>query len=129
MTFSDPVANMLTTIRNANMREFRNVVFPYSSLKWKICKKLEENNFLSHCWFDEKNKNIKVKIKYSNQHSNIHEIKKISSPSQQFYLKSKEIKKHCRGRSIFLISTPLGLLTHHEALQRFTGGKLILVVN
>jgi len=49
MTFSDPVANMLTTIRNANMREFRNVVFPYSSLKWKICKKLEENNFLSHC--------------------------------------------------------------------------------
>jgi len=129
MTFSDPVANMLTTIRNANMRAFRSVVFPYSSFKWRICKKLEESNFLSDCWFDEKNKNIKVKIKYSNQYSSIHEIKKISSPSRHIYLKSKEIKKYCRGQSVFLISTPLGLLTHREALQKFTGGKLILTVN
>lgn len=49
MTFSDPVANMLTTIRNANMRGYRTVVFPHSTFKWAICKKLEANNFLSQC--------------------------------------------------------------------------------
>jgi ribosomal protein S8 len=49
MTFSDPVANMLATIRNANMRAFRDVVFPYSSFKWNICEKLEKSNFLSNC--------------------------------------------------------------------------------
>jgi ribosomal protein S8 len=49
MTFSDPVVNMLTAIRNANMRAFRDVVFPYSSFKWNICEKLEKSNFLSNC--------------------------------------------------------------------------------
>ena len=49
MTLSDPVANMLTTIRNANMRSYRTVSFPYSSFKWRICEKLQENNFLSKC--------------------------------------------------------------------------------
>jgi small subunit ribosomal protein S8 len=129
MTFSDPVANMLATIRNANMRAFRNVVFPYSSFKWSICEKLEKSNFLSNCWFDKKNKNIKIKIKYFNQHSNIHEIKKFSSASRHIYLKSKEIKNYCRGRSIFFISTPFGLLTHHEALEKSAGGKLIFSIN
>jgi len=49
MTLSDPVANMLTIIRNSNMRGYKTVVFPYSSFKWQICKKLEESNFLSQC--------------------------------------------------------------------------------
>lgn len=90
---------------------------------------MEENSFLSHCWFDEKNKNIKVRIKYFNQYSNIHEIKKLSGSSRHIYLKAKEIKEHCRGQSIFLISTPFGLLTNREALQKFTGGKLILSIS
>jgi len=49
MTLSDPVANMLTIIRNANMRGYKTAVFPYSSFKWQICKKLEASNFLSQC--------------------------------------------------------------------------------
>lgn len=49
MSFSDPVANMLTVIRNANLRGYRTVNFPYSSFKWTICKKLQENNFLTQC--------------------------------------------------------------------------------
>jgi len=90
---------------------------------------LEESNFLSHCWFDEKNKSIKVRIKYFNQYSTIHEIKKISTSSRHIYLKNKEIKEHCRGQGVFLISTPFGLLTHREALQKFTGGKLIFSIS
>jgi small subunit ribosomal protein S8 len=132
MTLSDPVANMLTTIRNANMRGYKTVIFPYSSFKWQICKKLEESNFLSQCYFDQKNRNIKVDIKYNNQNSRIHEIKKISKPSQHIHLRVKEIKKYCRRHGIYLISTSLPetpLLTHREALTKNQGGKVIFFIS
>ena len=128
MTLSDPVANMLTIIRNANMRGYKTVTFPYSSFKWQICKKLEANNFLSQCWFDEKNKNIKVDIKYVNQNSRIHQVKKISKPSQHIHLRVKELKKNCCSRGVYLISTPLGLLTHREALEKNQGGKVLFFI-
>ncbi|MCE8163919.1 MAG: 30S ribosomal protein S8 [Candidatus Moeniiplasma glomeromycotorum] len=131
MTFSDPVANMLTTIRNANMRGKKTVAFPYSIFKWRICEKLRENNFFSKCWFDEKRKNIKVDIKYSNQNSRIHRIKKISKPSQHIHLRVKEIEKNCHDRGIYLISTSLAetpLLTHREAMAKKQGGKVILFI-
>ena len=129
MTLSDPVANMLTTIRNANLRGYKTVIFPYSSFKWQICKKLEASNFLSQCWFDEKNRKIKVDIKYNNQNSRIHQVKKISKPSQHIHLRVEEIKKHCRGRGVYLISTSRGLLTHRESLAKNQGGKVILFIS
>ena len=129
MTLSDPVANMLTIIRNANMRGYKTVVFPHSSFKWQICKKLEASNFLSQCWFDEKNRNIKVDIKYNNQNSRIHQVKKVSKPSQHIHLRVEEIKNYCRGRGVYLISTSRGLLTHREALEKKQGGKVIFFIS
>lgn len=132
MTFSDPVANMLTSIRNANLRSYRTVNFPFSVLKWKICQKLQENNFLSECWIDEKNRQIKAKIKYHNRNSNIHQLKKISKPSQHIHWKVPEIKKNCHNYGIYLISTSLPeapLLTQHEALAKNQGGKAILFIS
>jgi len=129
MTLSDPVANMLTSIRNANLRGYKTVVFPYSSFKWQICKKLENHNFLSQCWLDEKNRKIKADIKYNNQNSRIHQVKKISKPSQHIHLRVKDLKKHCRCRGFYFISTPLGLLTHREALEKKQGGKVIFFIS
>lgn len=129
MTLSDPVANMLTAIRNANMRSYKTVVFPYSSFKWRICKKLEENNFLSQFYFDEKNRSIKVDIKYNNENTRIHQIKKISKPSQHIHLRAKEIKKSCQSKGMYLISTSRGLLTHREALEQNQGGKVIFFIS
>lgn len=130
MTLSDPVANMLTTIRNANMRNYRTVSFPHSSFKWRICEKLKENNFFSKCWFDEKNKIIKAEIKYANENSCIQQLQKISKPSQHIHLKVAEIKKNCRGRHrVYFISTSSGLLTHQEALAKKQGGKVIFFIS
>jgi len=129
MTLSDPVANMLTTIRNANMRNYRTVSFPHSSFKWRICEKLKENNFFSKCWFDEKNKVIKAEIKYANENSRIQQLQKISKPSQHIHLRVKEIKKNCRGQRVYFISTSLGLLTHREALAKKQGGKVIFFIS
>jgi len=131
MTLSDPVANMLTVIRNANMRGYRTVSFPHSSFKWAICKKLEEINFLSQCWFDEKNRRIKAEIKYSNEKSRINQLKKISKPSQHIHLNAEQLKKYSQKHGVYLISTssPSGLLTNREAMEKKIGGKVIMFIN
>ena len=129
MTLSDPVANMLTAIRNANLRKHKTVVFPHSSFKWKICEKLEENNILSQCWFDEKNRNIKVDI---NQSVRIRKTEKISKPSKHIHWGVEEIKKYCHRRGIYFLSTSLPktpLLTHREALAKNQGGKVIFFIS
>ena len=122
---TDPIANMFTCLRNANLRRYRTVSFPYSRFKLDICKKLEESNYLTEHWVDENKKNIKVEIKYFNKDSSLHEIKKISKPSQRIYLSFSQIKKKCLGRRTYLISTSRGLLTHREALDKKIGGELI----
>lgn len=123
--FTDPIANMFTCLRNANLRRQRTVSFPYSRFKLNICKKLEGNNFLTECWVDENKKIIKVKIKYFNKNSSLHEIKRISKISQRIYLNLSQIKKECVGRRTYLISTSRGLLTHREAMDKKVGGELI----
>jgi small subunit ribosomal protein S8 len=129
MTFTDPVANMLTSIRNANMRGYHSVSFPYSAFKWRVSQKLKDENFLSECWSDEKKRQIKVRIKYNNKDSHIHQIKKISKPSQHIHWKTSDIKKKCHGYGIYLISTSQGLLTHREALEKNLGGKAIFFIS
>ena len=135
MTFSDPVANMLTFIRNANMRGYKTVIFPYSSFKWQICQKLTKEKFLSQCWIDKKEEKkwkIKVDIKHFNKNSYIHQIKKISKPSRHIYLQAKEIKKYCQKYGLYIISTSLPgvpLLTHREALEKNVGGKVLFHIN
>ncbi|WP_147410500.1 uS8 family ribosomal protein [endosymbiont GvMRE of Glomus versiforme] len=122
---TDPIADMFTCLRNANLRQKRAVSFPYSRFKLDICKKLEENNYLTEHWVDENKRIIKVKIKYFNKDSLLHEVKRISKPSQQIYLSLSQVKKKCLGRRTYLISTSQGLLTHHEALVKKIGGELI----
>jgi len=129
MTFTDPVANMLTSIRNANLRGYRTVAFPYSSYKWRICQKLKDNDFFTQCWIDEKKRKIKTDIKYFNNYSHIHQIKIFSKPTQHIHWAVEEIKKKCRGRGLYLLSTPVGLLTHREALAQNHGGKVIFFIN
>jgi len=129
MVFSDPVANMLASIRNAGLRSRRTVSFPFSTFKWKICQKLQENNFLSECYNDEKNHQIKVKIKYNNRNSCIQQLTKISKPSQHIYWGVSEIKKYSRRHGIYLLSTSDGLLTQWEAQEKKRGGKVICFIS
>jgi small subunit ribosomal protein S8 len=129
MTLSDPVANMLTSIRNANLRSYRTVNFPFSNFSWRICQKLKENNFFSECWVDEKNQKIKVKIKYNNENSNIHQIKKISKPSQHIHWKISQVAKHYHDYGIYFISSSAGLLTQREAWEKKQGGKVIFFIS
>jgi small subunit ribosomal protein S8 len=126
---TDPISDMLTRIRNANMRSYREVSFPFSKLKWLICEKLKENNFLLENWKVNNNREIKIKIKYFNKNSSIDQLKRISKPSQRIYFTKEEIKKGCLGRRTYLISTSKGLMTHKEAIEKKIGGELIFFVS
>ncbi|CAJ0869080.1 11257_t:CDS:10 [Entrophospora sp. SA101] len=89
-----------------------------------ICQKLTENNYLAKIHKEEKSKNITVEIKYAKEGSRIHQIKKISKPSQHIHVRATEIKKNCRQRGLYLISTSQGLLTQREALEKKQGKTL-----
>lgn len=126
---TDPISDMLTRIRNANMRSYREVSFPFSKFKFLICEKLKENGFFLESWVTKDKRDIKVKIKYFNKFSSINEVKKISKPSQRIYFTKEEIKKNCLGRRIYLVSTSKGLMTHREALEKKIGGEIIFFIS
>lgn len=122
---TDPIADMFTRIRNANLRERKVISFPFSKLKWNICEVLKKNGFLLEYWVRKDNKTISVKIKYFNKSSAINELKRISKPSQQISLPVEKIRKKCLGRRLYLFSTHQGILTKKETLEKNVGGILI----
>ena len=126
---TDPISDMLTRIRNANMRSYREVSFPFSNFKLLICEKLKENNFFLEVWTTKNKREIKVKIKHFNKFSSINQIKRISKSSQRIYFTSEEIKKNCLGKRIYLISTSKGLMTHRQALEKKIGGEVIFFIS
>jgi small subunit ribosomal protein S8 len=127
---TDPISDMLTRIRNANMRSYREVSFPFSKFKWLICEKLKENGFFLESWTTKDKREIKVQIKHFNKFSSIDELKKISKLSQRIYFTKEEIKKNCLGRKrTYFISTSKGLMTHREALEKKVGGEVIFFIS
>ena len=126
---TDPISDMLTRIRNANMRSYREVSFPFSKLKFLICEKLKENNFLLEFWTTKDKREIKIKIRYFNQFSSISQLRRISKPSQRIYFTKEEMKKKCLGKRIYLVSTSKGLMTHKEAIEKKIGGEVVFFIS
>lgn len=134
---NDPIADMLTRIRNSNIRSKRKVLFPYSDLKFRICDKLKSSGFFTEVWIASKNKEDKesiqkkllgVKIKYNNKNSLITHLKRISKGSKRVYMGSEEIRKSCLGRRTYIISTNKGLMTDQEAVNQKIGGEVLFFV-
>ena len=126
---TDPIADMLTRIRNALAVKKPKVTIPYSKIKLAIAKILEKENFISgfEIVSNKKNKfkNIVINLKYKDGNPAIHELKRISKPGCRIYVKVKEIRKVKGGRGIWIISTSRGIMTAHEAKKRKLGGELI----
>jgi small subunit ribosomal protein S8 len=126
---TDPIADMLTRIRNALAVKKPKVTIPYSKIKLAIAKILEKENFISgfEIVSNKKNKfkNIVINLKYKDGNPAIHELKRISKPGCRIYVKVKEIRKVKGGRGIWIISTSRGIMTGHEAKKRKLGGELI----
>ncbi|CAJ1004477.1 MULTISPECIES: 30S ribosomal protein S8 [Bacillales] len=131
MVMTDPIADMLTRIRNANMVRHEKVEIPASTIKKEIARILKEEGFIRDAEFIEDNKQgiIRVFLKYGpNNERVITGLKRISKPGLRVYAKSNEIPKVLGGLGIALISTSAGVMTDKQARQAHVGGEVLAYV-
>ena len=131
MSMSDPIADMLTRIRNAGRAKFNSVEIPGSKLKIELAKILKEQGFIKSYTFTEDNKQgiIKVILKYTDSEENaIFGIERVSKPSRRQYVKAKDIKPVMNGLGINILSTSKGIMTDKTAKGENVGGEILCKV-
>jgi small subunit ribosomal protein S8 len=123
----DPIADMLTTIRNAQAVLKETVVVPYSEIKFEIAKVLKKENFIEEIEKKGKKvrKTIKIKLKYKDKEPAISWLKRVSKPGQRIYTAAGNIKGVKGGHGIAIISTSKGLMTDKEAKKQNLGGEIL----
>jgi small subunit ribosomal protein S8 len=131
MVMSDPIADLLTRIRNANLVRHETVEIPASKAKKEIVEILKREGFIRDAEYVEDNKQgiIRVFLKYGpNNERVITGLKRISKPGLRVYTKSLEIPRVLGGLGIAIISTSKGVMTDKEARQAKAGGEVICYV-
>ena len=131
MTMTDPIADMLTRIRNANTVGHETVEIPASKMKKAIAEILKEEGYIADFEMieDDKQGMIKVTMKYgSNKERVISGIKKITKPGLKVYAKANEVPKVLGGLGIAIISTSKGIVSDKEARKLGVGGEVICYV-
>ena len=129
--YTDPIADMLTRIRNANTVGHETVEIPASKMKKAIAEILKEEGYITDFDVieDDKQGMIKVTMKYgSNKERVISGIKKISKPGLKVYAKANEVPKVLGGLGIAIISTSKGIVSDKEARKLGVGGEVICYV-
>lgn len=131
MSMSDPIADMLTRIRNANMVRHDKVEVPASKMKRQIAEILKREGFIRDFEYigDEKKGILRIFLKYGpNQERVITGLKRISKPGLRVYVKAAEIPRVLGGLGIAIISTSKGVMTDKEARQANAGGEVLCYV-
>lgn len=131
MVMSDPIADMLTRIRNANIVRHETVELPASKIKKDIAEILKREGFIRDAEYVEDNKQgmIRIFLKYGQSNERvITGLKRISKPGLRVYAKSTEMPKVLGGLGIAIVSTSKGVMTDKEARQAKTGGEVICYV-
>jgi small subunit ribosomal protein S8 len=131
MVMTDPIADLLTRIRNANMVRHDKLEVPASNLKKEIAEILKREGFVRDVEYIEDNKQgiIRIFLKYgANNERVITGLKRISKPGLRVYAKSNEVPKVLNGLGIALVSTSNGVLTDKEARAKQVGGEVLAYV-
>lgn len=130
MVMTDPIADMLTRIRNANQAKHEVVEMPASRLKLEVLEVLKNEGYIAEYEKIEDGKQgvIKVTLKYVNKERVIKGIKRISKPGLRVYAKSTELPQVLNGLGVAIISTSNGVMTDREARKNKLGGEVIAFV-
>lgn len=131
MSISDPVADMLTRIRNANQKMKGKVDIPASKLKEKIVKVLKEEGYIANYKFisDRKQGILRVYLKYTpEQERVIKGLRRISRPGRRFYCGADGLPRVYRGLGVAIISTSQGVMTAKKCREASLGGEVICYV-
>jgi small subunit ribosomal protein S8 len=128
MAMSDPIADMLTRVRNAGKAKFNSVDIPGSKMKFELAKVLKDEGYIRNYKFIKDNKQgvLRVYLKYNDkQEHSILRIDRVSKPSKRVYMKSKDIKPVYNGLGISVLSTSKGIMTDKHARKENIGGEII----
>ena len=126
---TDPIADMLTRIRNANAARHANVEMPASKLKLEIAKLLHSEGFIRGFQLVGKGRALRIRLKYSAQREPvIRGLKRVSKPSRRIYCGKADIPRVLGGLGVAIVSTSQGLMTGHEASRRGVGGEVLAYI-
>lgn len=124
----DPIADLLTRIRNGYLARLHEVTVPCSKLKAEILRILKKNGYVVDFVESEDKRTFVVTLQDVRTTKYIPSFRRISRPGQRIYIKSTDIKKSRNGVGIFILSTPKGLVTGYEAHSLGIGGELLCEV-
>ncbi|MAV56677.1 MAG: 30S ribosomal protein S8 [Candidatus Pelagibacter sp.] len=128
MTFVDPIGDMLTRIRNGQMRSLNKIDIPFSNFRLKILEVLKREGYIIDFKIDKnenKNKLISVDLKYYEGQPVIREIRRISKPGRRVYSRADSIPKVHNGLGLAILSTSKGVMSDSEAIKNNLGGEII----
>ena len=128
MAFVDPIGDMITRIRNAQMRSLSSVKIPGSKFRARILDVLKKEGYISDYKFltDVKDKNsLTVSLKYDNGNPVIKEIKRVSKPGRRIYAKADSIPIIQNGLGLAIVSTSKGIMSDDDAKNKNIGGEII----
>jgi len=130
MSMTDPVADMLTRIRNACAAGHRRVDIPRSKLKAELARILAENHFVADFTTLEAGGRgiLRIYLRYHDEQPVIRELRRVSSPGLRRYVKSREIPRVRNGLGMAIVSTPKGLMSDRQARAANLGGELLALV-
>jgi small subunit ribosomal protein S8 len=131
MSMTDPIADMLTRVRNANHAYHDRVVMPYSKIKTHIAEILQQEGYIAGWTVEdgEKGRNLVVELKYGpNRERTIAGVRRISKPGLRVYAKRGSLPRVLGGLGVAIISTSTGLLTDKQANKRGVGGEVLAYV-
>ena len=128
MAFVDPIGDMITRIRNAQMRFLNNVKIPNSKFRAKILDVLKKEGYISNYKLlsdSNKKSSLSVDLKYNNGIPVIKEIKRVSKPGRRIYARATSIPKIKNGLGLAIVSTSKGIMTDNDARSKNVGGEII----
>ncbi len=131
MSMSDPLADMLTRIRNAGNAKLKSVDIPGSRIKIDLAGVFKQEGFIRNFKFIKDNKQgiLRVYLKYDqNDRHVVYGVQRVSKPSRRVYVKSQDIKPVLNGLGISVLSTSVGLITDKQARKENVGGEVLCAI-
>ena len=127
---TDPIADMITRIRNANRAKKEKLEIPSSKIKLEIARILKEEGYILDYFYKEDNKQgvIVIVLKYSGKQRTITNLKRISKPGLRVYVNKSDIPEVLGGLGISILSTSKGIMTGKEAKKRHFGGEVLCYI-
>ena len=131
MVVSDPIADMLTRVRNANMAEKKIVSLPHSKIKSEVARLLKQEGFISDFSLEDNNGKsiLNLFLKYTLEREPVIQgLRRISKPSCRRYANAEEVPRVLGGIGIAILSTSSGLMTDSEAREKNIGGEILCYI-